>query len=60
MLIEDLTIAGPSTKPPATPEAIKENYGNPGTRVKLQGMRRKIAEHMVHAEAHDSALHLCR
>jgi len=30
--------------------AERPDYGRPGTRVKLQGLRRKIAEHMVHAK----------
>ncbi|HEX3315855.1 MAG TPA: dihydrolipoamide acetyltransferase family protein [Gemmataceae bacterium] len=34
----------------ATPPAISSNFGTPGTRIKLQGVRRKIAEHMVRAK----------
>jgi pyruvate dehydrogenase E2 component (dihydrolipoamide acetyltransferase)/2-oxoisovalerate dehydrogenase E2 component (dihydrolipoyl transacylase) len=48
VLIGDLAphLAPPSPKvhPAAEPRA---DYGTPGTRVKLQGIRRKIAEHMV-------------
>lgn len=32
------------------PEAPKTDYGTPGTRTKLLGLRRKIAEHMVEAK----------
>lgn len=38
---------------PATPEPTKSpavDYGTPGTRTKLLGLRRKIAEHMVEAK----------
>jgi 2-oxoisovalerate dehydrogenase E2 component (dihydrolipoyl transacylase) len=36
----------------ATPQAAGpvEDYGRPGTRIKLQGLRRKIAEHLVEAK----------
>jgi len=34
-------------KPAAAPPA---DYGKPGTRVKFAGLRRKIAEHMVHSK----------
>jgi pyruvate dehydrogenase E2 component (dihydrolipoamide acetyltransferase)/2-oxoisovalerate dehydrogenase E2 component (dihydrolipoyl transacylase) len=37
--------AAPASKPPARPD-----YGKPGTRLKLAGLRRKIAEHMVQAK----------
>jgi pyruvate/2-oxoglutarate dehydrogenase complex dihydrolipoamide acyltransferase (E2) component len=37
-------------KPSTTPPAISSNFGTPGTRIKLQGVRRKIAEHMVRAK----------
>jgi len=46
ILIEDLT----SQMQPAggaKPQAEKQDYGRPGTRIKLQGLRRKIAERMV-------------
>ena len=38
---------GNGSKRPAEPKA---DFGKPGTRVKLQGMRRAIAEHMVRAK----------
>jgi pyruvate dehydrogenase E2 component (dihydrolipoamide acetyltransferase)/2-oxoisovalerate dehydrogenase E2 component (dihydrolipoyl transacylase) len=55
VLLDDLT---PHLKPrpgdgasrPAEKPAPKPDYGTPGTRVKLVGLRRKIAEHMVAAK----------
>jgi 2-oxoisovalerate dehydrogenase E2 component (dihydrolipoyl transacylase) len=49
ILIEDLaSFSGPppggAPSPPAEP---RPDYGTPGTRIKLIGLRRKIAEHMV-------------
>jgi pyruvate dehydrogenase E2 component (dihydrolipoamide acetyltransferase)/2-oxoisovalerate dehydrogenase E2 component (dihydrolipoyl transacylase) len=47
ILIADLA---PLRRTPAVPAARPEpryDYGRPGTRIKLQGMRRRIAEHMV-------------
>src|SRR5262249_3895275 len=49
ILIGDLAAeVAPATKDgqrkPAEP---RPDYGNPGTRIKLQGIRRKIAEHLV-------------
>ncbi len=52
ILIEDLT---PQIAPPADPagaprrpkEEPRPDYGKPGTRVKLQGLRRRIADHMT-------------
>jgi pyruvate dehydrogenase E2 component (dihydrolipoamide acetyltransferase)/2-oxoisovalerate dehydrogenase E2 component (dihydrolipoyl transacylase) len=49
ILLDDLTphVAPPGTdgrKPPAEP---RPDYGRPGTRIKLQGLRRRIAEHMT-------------
>ncbi len=32
------------------PVEARPDYGRPGTRIKLQGLRRRIAEHMVHAK----------
>jgi pyruvate dehydrogenase E2 component (dihydrolipoamide acetyltransferase)/2-oxoisovalerate dehydrogenase E2 component (dihydrolipoyl transacylase) len=51
ILIDDLT----TFLQPGTSQAIKAptaeaNLGTPGTRVKLHGLRRFIAEHMVHAK----------
>jgi pyruvate dehydrogenase E2 component (dihydrolipoamide acetyltransferase)/2-oxoisovalerate dehydrogenase E2 component (dihydrolipoyl transacylase) len=54
ILVEDLAsrfqtpvheMAAPGVLPPPTVD-----YGKPGTRIKFQGLRRKIAEHMVHAK----------
>ncbi len=46
MLLEDVTgsVTVTSQMPPLA------EYGKPGTRIKVQGLRRKIAEHMVHAK----------
>ncbi len=45
ILIDDLSRhVAPGAAKPAAPPA---DYGQPGTRVKLAGIRRKIAEHMV-------------
>ncbi len=53
VLVGDLAphLAPPGTAPrrPAPPEP-RPDYGTPGTRLKLQGLRRKIAEHMVLAK----------
>jgi pyruvate dehydrogenase E2 component (dihydrolipoamide acetyltransferase)/2-oxoisovalerate dehydrogenase E2 component (dihydrolipoyl transacylase) len=47
VLVEDLAGQMPATRvaapQPATPAP---DYGRPGTRIKLQGLRRKIAEHL--------------
>jgi pyruvate dehydrogenase E2 component (dihydrolipoamide acetyltransferase)/2-oxoisovalerate dehydrogenase E2 component (dihydrolipoyl transacylase) len=52
VLIEDLSRrlqpAGRDMPPPRP--GPKFDYGRPGTRVKLAGLRRRIAEHMVHAK----------
>jgi 2-oxoisovalerate dehydrogenase E2 component (dihydrolipoyl transacylase) len=54
ILIEDLTAhvnSGDATSGNAQPAAPpKPNYGTPGTRVKLQGLRRVIAERMVQSK----------
>jgi pyruvate dehydrogenase E2 component (dihydrolipoamide acetyltransferase)/2-oxoisovalerate dehydrogenase E2 component (dihydrolipoyl transacylase) len=53
ILIEDLStqVARPVfQQPEAESRKPKADYGIPGTRVKLVGLRRKIAEHMVHAK----------
>lgn len=49
ILIEDLAAHAPhptlaGNRPAAEP---RPDYGTPGSRIKLQGLRRKIAEHMV-------------
>jgi pyruvate dehydrogenase E2 component (dihydrolipoamide acetyltransferase)/2-oxoisovalerate dehydrogenase E2 component (dihydrolipoyl transacylase) len=56
VLIEDLSsalqVAAPqpgASSPAAQPEA-RPDYGRPGMRLKVQGLRRKIAEHMVLAK----------
>jgi 2-oxoisovalerate dehydrogenase E2 component (dihydrolipoyl transacylase) len=51
VLVEDLTRhlqPAPAVKRPTA--ETKPDYGKPGTRIKLQGLRRKIAEHMVQAK----------
>lgn len=52
ILLEDLTQHLPQSdaKAPAKPVAPPLDYGTPGSRVKLAGLRRKIAEHMVQAK----------
>jgi 2-oxoisovalerate dehydrogenase E2 component (dihydrolipoyl transacylase) len=47
ILVEDLTAHVQPTAAGAKPQAEKQEYGRPGTRVRLQGLRRKIAERMV-------------
>jgi pyruvate dehydrogenase E2 component (dihydrolipoamide acetyltransferase)/2-oxoisovalerate dehydrogenase E2 component (dihydrolipoyl transacylase) len=52
ILIEDLSdhvkpAAGDGKRPAPEP---RPDYGTPGSRIKLQGLRRKIAEHMVLAK----------
>lgn len=48
ILLDDLTAQIASTaKPQAAPAVEKPDYGTPGTRMKLAGLRRKVAEHMV-------------
>jgi pyruvate dehydrogenase E2 component (dihydrolipoamide acetyltransferase)/2-oxoisovalerate dehydrogenase E2 component (dihydrolipoyl transacylase) len=52
ILIEDLTSVlaeKDAGKRPSPPER-RPDYGTPGTRIKLQGVRRKIAERMVHSK----------
>jgi 2-oxoisovalerate dehydrogenase E2 component (dihydrolipoyl transacylase) len=50
ILLEDLTsrLAAP-TAPAARPEAVAD-YGKPGTRIKMQGLRRTIAQRMVQSK----------
>lgn len=48
-LSERLTAAAPSGKR-AAPTAPRPDYGKPGTRIRLQGLRRKIAEHMIQSK----------
>jgi pyruvate dehydrogenase E2 component (dihydrolipoamide acetyltransferase)/2-oxoisovalerate dehydrogenase E2 component (dihydrolipoyl transacylase) len=49
ILVEDLAphLAAGMPKPASEPHS---DYGTPGTRLKLHGLRRKMAEHMVHAK----------
>jgi len=52
ILIDDLTghvRRGPDDKPAKKEQALVLDFGVPGTRVRLQGLRRKIAEHLVDA-----------
>ncbi len=51
-MIEDLSsflTVQDAGKRPSPPEE-RPDYGTPGTRIKLQGVRRKIAERMVHSK----------
>ena len=52
ILIEDLSsFAGPpAAEARPAPAEPPPSYGTPGTRVKLQGVRRRIAEHMVQSK----------
>jgi pyruvate dehydrogenase E2 component (dihydrolipoamide acetyltransferase)/2-oxoisovalerate dehydrogenase E2 component (dihydrolipoyl transacylase) len=53
VLLDDLTRYLRATEPgrrPAAAEEPRPDYGTPGTRIKLQGLRRKIAEHMVQSK----------
>jgi 2-oxoisovalerate dehydrogenase E2 component (dihydrolipoyl transacylase) len=54
VLIDDLAgflqPTGAPAEPVAKPAAPAIDYGRPGTRTKLVGLRRKIAEHMVEAK----------
>jgi 2-oxoisovalerate dehydrogenase E2 component (dihydrolipoyl transacylase) len=47
ILIEDLASHMPSAAASAKPQAERLDFGRPGTRIRLQGLRRKIAERMV-------------
>jgi pyruvate dehydrogenase E2 component (dihydrolipoamide acetyltransferase)/2-oxoisovalerate dehydrogenase E2 component (dihydrolipoyl transacylase) len=49
ILIEDLSPQLQRPLTPPTPE-VAMDYGKPGTRIKMQGMRRTIAQHMVLAK----------
>jgi pyruvate dehydrogenase E2 component (dihydrolipoamide acetyltransferase)/2-oxoisovalerate dehydrogenase E2 component (dihydrolipoyl transacylase) len=50
ILVEDLTRSfRPSAGEPPVRAEARPDYGMPGTRVKLRGLRRRIAEHMVRA-----------
>jgi len=49
ILIDDLTAEIGTAKPQA-PAPPPVDYGTPGSKIKLAGLRRKVAEHMVHAK----------
>jgi 2-oxoisovalerate dehydrogenase E2 component (dihydrolipoyl transacylase) len=52
VLIDDLTShirRTPAEKPSKKERPVVQDFGVPGTRVRLQGLRRKIAEHLVDA-----------
>jgi pyruvate dehydrogenase E2 component (dihydrolipoamide acetyltransferase)/2-oxoisovalerate dehydrogenase E2 component (dihydrolipoyl transacylase) len=50
ILIEDLASrVHPAQETPAHPPPKPPDYGKPGTHIRLQGLRRRIAEHLVHA-----------
>jgi pyruvate dehydrogenase E2 component (dihydrolipoamide acetyltransferase)/2-oxoisovalerate dehydrogenase E2 component (dihydrolipoyl transacylase) len=54
VLLQDLTRRPASAPVVETPSPKKKqagpSFGTPGTRIKLQGLRRRIADHMVHAK----------
>ncbi len=50
VLIDDLSQHVPQAKAPSTPTSTGLDLGKAGTRVKFAGLRRKIAEHMVHSK----------
>jgi pyruvate dehydrogenase E2 component (dihydrolipoamide acetyltransferase)/2-oxoisovalerate dehydrogenase E2 component (dihydrolipoyl transacylase) len=55
ILLDDLSSAIAEAKPAAVgpaaePAGPQADYGKPGTRIKVQGLRRKIAEHLVHSK----------
>lgn len=52
ILVDDLSrqVRAAPAAAKAESEEPERDYGKPGTRIKLQGIRRKIAEHMVHAK----------
>ncbi len=56
ILLDDLTPllqpSAPTSAEPVRPEPPKPDYGKPGTTVKLLGLRRKIAEHMLASTRH--------
>jgi 2-oxoisovalerate dehydrogenase E2 component (dihydrolipoyl transacylase) len=53
ILLDDVTArftALPAGEPAPAPQRRPPDFGRPGTRIKMQGLRRKIAEHMVLAK----------
>ena len=51
ILVDDLAyhVSIGAPLPPTPPKPLAD-YGKPGTRIKFAGLRRKIAEHMVHSK----------
>jgi pyruvate dehydrogenase E2 component (dihydrolipoamide acetyltransferase)/2-oxoisovalerate dehydrogenase E2 component (dihydrolipoyl transacylase) len=50
VLVEDLTSHIRPGEPEAPSREARPDYGRPGTRMKVQGVRKRIAEHMVQAK----------
>ncbi len=51
ILLEDLTpLVRPSAPVASRPAGPSADFGRPGTRIKMQGLRRRIAEHMVRSK----------
>lgn len=50
ILVGDLSTAVKPAAPEVKPAELPPDYGTPGTRVKLIGLRRKIAEHMLQSK----------
>jgi pyruvate dehydrogenase E2 component (dihydrolipoamide acetyltransferase)/2-oxoisovalerate dehydrogenase E2 component (dihydrolipoyl transacylase) len=50
ILVGDLAPLVAPGKQSSQAPAVQPDFGKPGTRLKLQGLRRKIAEHMVHSK----------
>lgn len=50
ILVNDLAVPGPAAAKTQATREPRQDYGKPGTRIKLQGIRRKIAERMVLAK----------
>jgi pyruvate dehydrogenase E2 component (dihydrolipoamide acetyltransferase)/2-oxoisovalerate dehydrogenase E2 component (dihydrolipoyl transacylase) len=50
ILIEDLTPRIQTPARPAAPTELVPDYGKPGTRIKMQGLRRTIAQRMVYSK----------
>ncbi|MBI2806711.1 MAG: 2-oxo acid dehydrogenase subunit E2 [Planctomycetes bacterium] len=51
IMIDDLAAsAAPVAHAPGSPKPLSIDFGQPGTRIPFTGLRRVIAEHMVHAK----------
>jgi pyruvate dehydrogenase E2 component (dihydrolipoamide acetyltransferase)/2-oxoisovalerate dehydrogenase E2 component (dihydrolipoyl transacylase) len=50
ILLDDLAPRIPSPAKPAAPAEVTPDYGKPGTRIKMQGLRRTIAQRMVQSK----------